>query len=348
MDTMALYLGILIFSFIFTSVAIVPFIDFLYRLRFTRKDERLQVGKGDTEEFRRLHEEHNKKVGTPIGGGILIIASVLFLYIVLMPIISRMGVYITTVFPLKEEVNILFFTFVSFGLLGLYDDLVKMFGFAKTGFFGLRIRHKFLIQILLAFAVSLMLYLNLKIDIFYIPYLGVWKLGWLFVPLSTLIIVSFTNAFDITDGLDGLSCGVLLVCLLAFWGMSVASLDTPLSVFIALWIGALIAFLYFNVYPARIWLGNAGGLAFGATLAVVGLLLGKVVALVVIGGIFVINLLSSFLQIVYFRMTGRRLFPIAPIHHWLQIRGWEEPKIVMRAWLAAIMLAVFGLWLAQL
>jgi phospho-N-acetylmuramoyl-pentapeptide-transferase len=347
-NNMALYLGILIFSFIFTSVAIVPFIDFLYRLRFTRRDERSLVQKGDTEAFRKLHEEHSKKVGTPIGGGILIIASVVFLYMVLMPIISRMGVYITTVFPLKDEVNIIFFTFVSFGLLGLYDDLVKMFGFTKSGFFGLRVRHKFLIQIALAFAVSLMMYLNLKIDIFYIPYLGVLKLGWWYVPLSTFIIVSFTNAFDITDGLDGLSCGVLLVCLLVFWAMSVASLDTPLSVFVALWIGALIAFLYFNVYPARIWLGNAGGLAFGATLAVVGLLLGKAVALVVIGGIFMVELLSSFLQIASFKLTGKRLFAIAPFHHWLQIKGWEEPKIVMRAWLAAIMLAIFGLWLAQL
>ena len=345
---MALYLGILIFSFIVTSISIIPFIDFLYRLRFTRRDERLRIDSTATKEFKKFHEEHSKKIGTPIGGGVLIIALVTALYWLILPLMRRLGVYFTSVFPVKAELNIIFFTFISFGLLGLYDDIVKIFGFAQTGFFGLRVRHKFIIQVILAFTISLMLYFNLKIDILNIPSFGVLHLKWFFVPLATFIIVSFTNAFDFTDGLDGLSCGVLLICLLAFWALSVASLDTPLSSFLALWIGALIAFLYFNVYPARIWLGNAGGLAFGATLAVVGLLLGKIIALIVIGGIFVIEVTSSLLQIVSFKLTGKRLFPIAPVHHWLQVIGWPEPKIVMRAWLAAIMLAIFGLWLAQL
>lgn len=345
---MALYLGLLIFSFIITGVSIVPFIDFLYRLRFTRKDERAGISASDTEEFRKLHELHSGKVGTPIGGGILIILIITILYAVLFPLLSRLGIYITTGFPLKSELNVIFFTLISFSLLGLYDDIMKIFGFAKTGFFGLRVRHKFLIQILLAFIVSLLLYLNLGIDIINVPSFGVLHLKWLFVPLATFIIVTFTNAFDITDGLDGLSCGVLMICLAAFSALSIASLDTALSMFIALWIGGLIAFLYFNVHPARIWLGNAGGLAFGATLAVTGLLLGKTIALVIIGGIFMIEIGSSFLQIASFKLTGKRLFPIAPLHHWLQVIGWEEPKIVMRAWLVAIMLAIFGLWLSLL
>jgi phospho-N-acetylmuramoyl-pentapeptide-transferase len=345
---MALYLGILIFSFIVTGVAIIPFIDFLYRMKLTRKDERLSVSPNDTAAFKKMHEVHSKKIGTPIGGGILIVAVVVILFALLWPLIKFMGVYITTGFSLKEELNVIFFTFISFGLLGLYDDLMKIFGFTKSGFFGLRVRHKFIIQIVLSAIIACLLYFNLGIDIIYVPSLGVWHLGLLFLPLATFIIVSFTNAFDITDGLDGLSCGVLLICLLAFWALSVTSLDTPLSVFVALWIGALVAFLYFNVYPARVWLGNAGGLAFGATLAVVGLLLGKTVGLLVIGGIFMAEVGSSFLQIMWFKLTGKRLFAIAPLHHLLQIKGWEEPKIVMRAWLVAIMLAIFGLWLAQL
>ncbi len=330
---MALFLGILMFAFIVTGIAIIPFIDFLYRLRFTRKDERAT----------------SVKIGTPIGGGVLIITLVSLLFAVIFPLVRRMGVYISSSFPIKQELNVIFFTFISFGLLGLYDDIMKIFGFAKSGFFGLRVRHKLIIQTVLAAAVAVLLYFNLQIDILNVPGWGVLHLGWLYIPLATFLIVSFTNAFDFTDGLDGLSCGVLLICLLAFWSLSVTSLDTSLSIFVALWIGSLIAFLYFNVYPARIWLGNAGGLAFGATLAVVGLLLGKVVALVVIGGIFVVELASSFLQIVWFKVSGgKRLFPIAPLHHWLQVIGWPEPKIVMRAWLAAIMLAFFGIWLAQL
>jgi len=344
----ALYLGVLIFSFIMTGVAIVPFIDLLYRLKFMRRDERLTVTAKDTAEFKKLHDLHNKKVGTPIGGGVLIITMVSVLFALLFPLMRRLGVYITSGFSLKHELNILFFTFISFGLLGLYDDIMKIFGFARTGFFGLRVRHKLIIQFILALIISLMMYLNLGIDILNFPKFGILDLNLLFVPLATLIIVAFTNSFDFTDGLDGLSCGVLVICLLAFWALSVAHLDTVLATFIALWVGALIAFLYFNVYPARIWLGNAGGLAFGATLAVIGLLIGKVVALVIIGGIFVVEGGSSLLQIVSFKLFKKRILPIAPLHHALQIMGWEEPKIVMRAWLAGVMLAILGLWLALL
>lgn len=344
----ALYLGILIFSFIVTAVSIVPFIDLLYRLRFMRRDERMILRNNDTDAFKKLHEMHSKKVGTPIGGGVLIIAVVSILYALLFPLMRRLGVYITSGFDLKNELNILFFTFISYGLLGLYDDIMKIFGFNRTGFFGLRVRHKFIIQIALAVLISCMLYFSLGIDILNLPHFGTIDLNFLFIPLASFIIVSFTNSFDFTDGLDGLSCGVLLVCLLAFWALSVTHLDTVLATFIALWVGALIAFLYFNVYPARIWLGNAGGLAFGATLAVIGLLLGKVVALVVIGGIFVVEGGSSLLQVLSFKLFKKRLFPIAPLHHTLQMMGWEEPKIVMRAWLAAVMLAILGLWLALL
>jgi len=300
------------FSFILTGIAIIPFIDILYRLKFIRKDEQGVVG-----------------------GGVLIVALVSVLFILIFPLVRRMGVYISSSFPIKLELNIIFFTFISFGLLGLYDDIMKIFGFKKTGFFGLRVRHKLVVQAVLAAVTAILLYFNLHIEILNVPYLGVLHLGWMYIPLATFIIMSFANALDMTDGMDGLSCGVLLVCLLAFWGLSVTAMDTPLSIFVALWIGSLIAFLYFNVYPARIWLGNAGGLAFGATLAVVGLLLGKVIALVVIGGLFIVELVSS-------------LVLATPLHNWLQVVGWSKAKIMMRAWLAAVILAVFGIWLAQL
>ena len=209
-------------------------------------------------------------------------------------------------------------------------------------------RHKFLIQWVLAFIISFLMYFNLRIDIINIPFWGVLKIGPLFIPLAAFIIVSFANAFNITDGLDGLASGLLLISLFAFWLLSHSILDTPLSVFIALWIGALLAFLYFNVYPARIFLGDVGALSFGATLAVVGLLVGKAVALVIIGGLFVVEVLSSLIQILSKKFLKRKAFTVAPLHLWLQNQGWEEPKIVMRAWLAGIILAVLGLWLAYI
>ena len=183
-------------------------------------------------------------------------------------------------------------------------------------------------------------------DFVYVPFFGIIPLGPFFIPFAAFVIVAFANSFNLTDGLDGLAGGLLLIYLFAFWIISQTILDTVLSVFLPLWIGALMAFLYFNVYPARIWMGDVGALAFGATLAVVGLLIGKIVAVFVIGGIFVFEGASSLIQIISKKYFHRKVFPIAPFHLTLQSIGWEEPKIVMRAWLAGLMLAIFGLWLA--
>lgn len=340
----ALLLGLLIFSFIITSICLIPFIDILYKLRFQRRTQKTKdlLGKR-TPIFDALHRH---KKGTPVGGGLLVIIIVSILFALIFPTARFLGVFVTHVYPIKEEINVIFFTFLSFALLGLYDDLMKFFGFERNGFFGLRFRHKFIIQWVLAFIIAVLLYLNLKISIFYIPFIGVFDIGVFYIPFAALIIVSFTNAFNITDGLDGLATGLLMICLFAFWLLSASILDTPLSLFLALWLGSLIALLYFNVYPARVWLGDVGALSFGATLAVVGLLLGKVMALLVIGGIFFAEILSSFLQILSKQFRKKKLFPVAPFHLLLQLRGWEEPKIVTRAWLAGIMLALFGLWLA--
>ena len=343
---MVLFLGLLIFSFIINSILVVPFINLLYKLRFLRQQQKTRDFLGKlTPIFDKFHKH---KAGTPVGGGLLIIATVALLYAILFPLISFLGVYVTAVYPIKEELNILFFSFISFGLLGLYDDFKKFFGFKQTGFFGLRLRHKFLIQWALAFIIALLLYQNLGINFVHVPFFGIIRLGWWYVPFAAFVIVSFANAFNITDGLDGLACGLLMICLFAFWIISGSILDTTLSVFLALWIGGLMAFLYFNIYPARIWLGDVGALSFGATLAVVGLLLGKVIALVVIGGLFVVEVTSSLIQMLGKKFLKRKIFPVAPLHLWLQYRGWEEPKIVFRAWLAGIMLAIFGLWLAMI
>lgn len=343
---MALFLGLLIFSFLVTGIAIIPFINLLYRLKFTRREEAPRRGKVPL--FDKLHDW---KAGTPVGGGLLIIAVVSLLYAVLFPLLQYLGVYITAVYPLKDEVNIIFFSFISFGLLGLYDDLLKFFGKPDKGFIGLTFgipgKVKFFIQLILGLTIASMLYFNLKVDLIHLPLTDfTFHIGWWYIPFATFVIVSFANAFNITDGLDGLATGLLMICLFAFWILSATMLDTPLSVFLSLWIGAIIAFLYFNIYPARIWLGDSGALSFGATLAVVGLLIGKIFALVLIGGAFVLEVTSSLIQIIALRVFHRRVFKIAPFHLWLQARGWEEPKIVARAWLAGLMLALFGIWLA--
>ena len=338
-----LYLGLLLFSFLLTSIIVVPFINLLYRLKFTRqKQKTLDFQNKRTPIFDKFH---NQKTGTPIGGGLLIIASVCLLFLILFPILKYSHVFISSNFKIANELSIIFFTFISFGLLGLYDDVYKFFGFQRTGFFGLRLIHKFTLQLILALIISVLIYFWLGINFIYIPFLGAVTLSYFFIPISTGLIVAFANFFNITDGLDGLSCGLLMIALFAFWFLASNSLDTPISLFLALWLGALIAFLYFNIFPARIWLGDVGSLSFGATFAVIALLLGKVVPLMVVGSIFMVEGLSSVIQMVSKKYFKRKFFPAAPIHLTLQHLGWEEPKIVMRAWLAGIILAIFGLWL---
>lgn len=347
--TLPLALGILIFSFLVTSSLMPGFIDILYRLKFIRKKS------GEDGKKKALFDKlHDNKAGTPVGGGILLISVVSVLYLALFPFASHMGVFIKSLFDLKWEVFVILFTFISFGLLGFSDDYVKLFSSGRKGErptgglnFGFKRKHKFILQWVLAFIISYLIYAKLGIHILHIPLIAkTLDLGIFYIFFSAFIIVFFTNAFNITDGLDGLASGLLVICLIAFAQIAASHLDTPLSLFITLWIGTLISFLYFNVYPARIFLGDTGALAFGAMLAVIGLITGSVIALVVIGFLFIVEIASSAIQILGWRFLKRALFPVAPLHHALMAGGWEEPKIVMRAWLAGLMFALFGLWLS--
>lgn len=171
-------------------------------------------------------------------------------------------------------------------------------------------------------------------------------MGVFFIPFAVFVMVAFSNAYNITDGLDGLAAGILLISLMAFLVISASIIDTSLSIFLALWLGGILAFLYFNVYPARIILGDVGALSFGATFAVIGLLLGKTFALLVIGGIFVIEVASSLLQLLSKKFLKKKAFEVSPLHLLLQHRGWPEPKVVMRFWIVSIILSILGLWFA--
>ena len=341
---MAQILGLILLSFFVISILLVPYINLLYKIRFIRQKQKTKdMFDVRTPIFDRLH---GHKAGTPVGGGALIILVVTVLYLVITYLNPHMGISRTSVYPFKKEVEILLFTFISFGALGLMDDLRKTFGFNRAKFWGLRFRFKFIAQWSLAFIIASMLYFNLGVSIVNVRYFDIFNLGILYIPFAAFIIVSFTNAVNISDGLDGLAAGLLVICLIAFLVMSASILDTTLSVFLGLWIGALIAFLYFNIWPARIIMGDVGALSFGATLAVTGLLLGKPLGLAIIGGMFVLEITSSLVQILSKKIRHRRVFDVAPIHLWVQHKGWQEPKIVFRFWLAQVIFAIFGLWLS--
>lgn len=333
---MAQLLGLIILSFFVTGVLLIPFIDYLYKIKFQRqKQKTLDVFNKRTPLFDKFH---GWKVGTPFGGGLLLIVVVIALSL------WAFGMLNTSIKP--WELFVTLFSLISFGLLGLYDDLKKLVNAGNSSFFGLRFRYKFIIQWILALIIAGVLYTQLGYTFIFIHGFGLASLGFLYVPFAAFVIVSFVNAFNIADGLDGLASGLYLICLGAFLAITARALDQFLGVLIAVLMGSIAAFLYFNIYKARLWLGDVGSLSLGASLAVIGLLTGKIIAVAVIGGVFIFEVGSSLLQLLGKKFLNKKILPASPLHLYLQKRGWEEPKIVMRAWLLGFFFAIVGLYIA--
>lgn len=330
-------LGLVIISFFLTSILMVPFIDLLFNLRNKYK-KKIET---TAEEYNPLYNKlmHGKDNETPVGGGLLVIPVVVILSLIVALLTNN----------LDNKLLVLLLTIISFGGIGFIDDIRKIFADFKDHIYpGLKGRWIILLQLAAALWVSLLLYHVLGINNLFVPIFGNIVLGWVYVPIATFIIVSFSNAYNISDGLDGLSTGLLIICLAAFLALASTVFDKTLGTFTGIWIGALVAFLYFNIYPARIYLGDAGAYGFGATLAVIGLLTGKILGLTIIGGLYIIIIATSMIQIFSKKFLHKKVFPIAPIHLYFRYIGWEEPKIVMRFWLAGAVFAVLGLWLALL
>ena len=212
---MSIYLFATFVSFIFNFFLIVPFINFLYKAKLQRQNQQTKDAFNEpTPIFDKLHSH---KTGTPVGGGILIVVTTTllfgFLYSSMPFLISR---FMQITHQSWERYELSFFTLIGFAVLGVWDDLMKIFRFKDNQFFGLRMRHKLIIEIILATIISFWLYNDLKIDIIHIPFLGVFKLGLFYIPFATFVIVAFSNAVNITDGLDGLAAGVLMIAISGF------------------------------------------------------------------------------------------------------------------------------------
>ncbi len=333
---MTALLGLVLLSFFVTSILIVPYIDLLFYLK--RKFDKAVKNKtsADTPITDQLMKEDE---ATPSGGGVALIGVLVLLSLIFSLVAKNHD---------TKTLGIILFTLLSFGALGLVDDIRWLTTRRKGKLGGLGRRVLILIQLVLAVIAAALLYFIIGLNNIYIPIIGNLIIGLWYIPFAAFVIVSFANAYNISDGLDGLSTGLLTICLFAFLALASTVLDVTLAAFIGIWIGALLAYLYFNVYPARIFLGDAGAFGFGAALAVVGLLTGKIIGLAVIGGVYIIIVASSLIQILSKKLLKRKIFPVAPIHMYFKYIGWEEPKIVARFWLAGAIFAIFGLWLALL
>ena len=283
--------------------------------------------------------KHFVKMGTPTMGGVMIIIPVV-LITVLLNAASLIGMRI-----LGQSVLVPLIAMLGFAVLGAIDDWEGIHGMRKGE--GMRIRTKFIAQLALSIGIALVLKFLLKVPELYVP--GIHneiKLGWLYIPVAAFIIIGASNAVNFTDGLDGLAGLISATIFAAYGGIALMQGQVFIGRFCFTLVGALFGFLWFNVHPAQLFMGDTGSLSLGATIGVVSLMTGQWALLPVIAIIPVGEALSDIIQIVYFKMThGRRFFKMAPIHLHFELLGWSEMQIVQRFWLIGLMAAMLGIGL---
>ncbi|HNS36806.1 MAG TPA: phospho-N-acetylmuramoyl-pentapeptide-transferase [Anaerolineaceae bacterium] len=283
---------------------------------------------------------HMVKMGTPTMGGAMIIVPVALLT-VLLNAASLLGLNV-----LGRSVMLPLLVMGGFGLLGALDDWEGIRGPRRGS--GMRIRTKFGLQILLALGAALALRYVLDVpNMYWFSYQGEIDLGFWYIPIATFVIVGACNAINFTDGLDGLAGMISATCFAAYGVISILQGQVFLARFCFTLVGAIFGFLWFNVHPAQLFMGDLGALALGATLGVVALMSGQWLLLPLIAVIPVSEALSDVIQIVYFRLTkGKRFFKMAPLHLHFELMGWSEMQIVQRFWLVGLLGAMLGVALA--
>ncbi len=283
---------------------------------------------------------HFTKMGTPTMGGVMIILPVAMLTI-LLNAATLVGVNV-----LGRSVILPLTVLGGYALLGAVDDWEGIRG-PRRGV-GMRARTKFIIQLIFAIGIAWALkYVLQAPELFWFAWPGIISLGVWYLPIAVFIIVGMSNAVNLTDGLDGLAGLISATAFAAYGGIALMQGQIFLARFCFTIVGALFGFLWFNVHPADLFMGDTGSLSLGATLGVVALMTGRWLLLPVIAIIPVSEALSVMLQVGYFKMTkGKRLFKMAPFHHHFELLGWSETQVVQRFWLVGLLFAMFGIALA--
>lgn len=313
------------------SMALAPLLtNYLYGHKVWKQQRDTAITGERATVFHQLHAaKHRRQI--PTMAGVLIWGVVLVLTLAFN--LDRAGTWL----PLGM--------LVAAGLLGLLDDYVNI-RWSGGGIKGIRSSSKFVAQLSIAALGAAWFYGKLGFDVLHVPGFGDFSLGLWYVPLFMLVIVAATNAVNITDGLDGLAGGLLAIVFTAYTVIALTQGNVPLAAFCGTLVGAVLAYTWFNIYPARFMMGDTGSLATGATLGTVAMLTNTAIPLIVIGGVFVLDTLSSIIQITSKRLFGRKVFIVAPAHHHLEAIGWPETKVTMRLWVIGAVFAVIGLVIA--
>ncbi len=297
--------------------------------------------------FAKLHE---KKRGTPTMGGFLIwgtvfVLAVVFYYVA--PILPEGSVWARLNFLSRSETLLPLGALVASAMVGFVDDYFNVRGIGPKGG-GLRMRHRLLIYTAIAVVGAWWFRVKLDWDLLHMPFVGDFNIGLWYVPFFILVIVATAFSVNESDGLDGLAGGTLLTSFGAYAVIAFAQGRYDLAVFCGVILGALLAFLWFNIHPARFFMGDTGAMSLGVTLGIVAMLTNSAIFLPIIGFVFVIESLSVLAQMGARKFFHKRLFKSSPIHHHLEAIGWPEPQIVMRMWVISMISAAVGVSLVLL
>jgi len=320
------------------SIILTPwFTNQLIKLKFGKQIRENALSGEKASLFAKLHA---KKQGTPTMGGLLILGSITLVVIISM-VLKDLGIFKYSLFN-RNETWIPLFTLITCGILGAVDDYLNIKGIGKTK--GLSAKLKLVWLMIFSSLGAWWFFSKLGFSHISLPIPGSpqIELGWFYIPLFIGVIIATANAVNFTDGLDGLASGLLILAFGSFGIIAYAKGQLILAALCGVICGALLAFLWFNIPPAKFYMGDTGSMGLGATLGVIAMLTDQTLILPIIGFIFVIETLSVIIQLTSKKFFKRKVFKIAPIHHHFEQSGWAEFTIVMRFWIIGGIMALFG------
>ena len=314
-------------GFVLAMLATPIFTNLAYKHQWWRKQRSQAVTGEAAPVFQKLHAAKHRRNIPTMAGSIVLISVVL----------------ITFFFNLDRNQTWLPLAALGlFGGLGLIDDFSNIFGFANLSG-GLKAKTQATALVSLSLILALYFHYKLGYDLIHVPAVGDFSIGWLYIPLFITVVFSTTKAVSITDGLDGPAGGLLSLAFGSFAVISFFSGLPMLAGFCATLVGALLAYTWFNIFPARFFMGQVGSTALGAVLGVIAMLTNSVFVLPIIGIVFVMEAGSSFIQVFSKKVFKRKVFLSAPLHHHLEAIGWPETKVTMRLWVIGAIMGTFGL-----
>ncbi|XLQ19936.1 MAG: phospho-N-acetylmuramoyl-pentapeptide-transferase [Candidatus Moraniibacteriota bacterium] len=336
--------GIMAFCLAFLITPI--WTHFLYKYKLGIKIKKKSV-QGDSLQF--VNTLHADKAGTPTMGGVIVWFSI-FIFILASHYIFPLIAWLMDInflarmdFLSRSQTWLPLFALIATGILGLFDDVMSVRGWGSNKGGGMRFAVRFWWLFGIAALGAWWFYSKLGWDVMHIPAVGDFSIGLWYIPLFIFVIIFTAFSSNETDGLDGLNGGILMMAFSAFALIAFTQNKVDLAAFCLAISGALLAFLWFNVYPARFFMGDTGAISLGATLGVVAMLTNSVVILFIIVFVYVLESGSAFIQITSKKFFKRKVFLAAPIHHHFEALGWPEPKITMRAWIFTAVMVSLGL-----